>query len=170
MTREMSKTLVMVECLVEASKQGWYTPEDLADEAMHFYWYFNIGGQRKPLKRRCHAWSNARRNFDKTPEEQTAEMEALLDKPLRELLLIRTADGLKTPDVFTPEGVERARLSLGLVSTDDEGADETKCKLSQPRGVLVLLRRMFIDNKEVVKLCDSGIRTLTGMIGDKFKV
>lgn len=70
---------------------------------------------------------------------------------------------------ITQELVEQKQKSLGLISMRDAGATEEKCKLSQPRGVLVMLRRMFDDEQDIVMLCDSGITTLTNMIGDKFK-
>jgi len=81
--------ILMTECLVTAAKTGWYaTPDELVTEAIYLYHWFNIDmGRRKPLKRRCYAWSNARRDFNKTAEEEEADMTALLNRPLKELLL-----------------------------------------------------------------------------------
>ena len=61
------------------------------------------------------------------------------------------------------------RKALGLISRHDPGATLAKCKLSHPRGVLVLIRRTCADDESIVALCDSGIKTLTSIIGDGFK-
>ena len=72
---------------------------------------------------------------------------------------------------ITPGQVVDKINCLGLRSCAIHGASETEAKLSQPRGVLVMLRRMFKESgdDEIVALCDSGITTLTNMIGDGFK-
>lgn len=72
---------------------------------------------------------------------------------------------------ITPRQVRDAINTIGLRSCAIHGASETEAKLSQPRGVLVILRGRFKESgdDELVALCDSGITTLTGMIGDDFK-
>lgn len=61
--------------------------------------------------------------------------------------------------------------SLGLRSRVIHGATRLEATLSQPRAVLVTLRRRFQDvaDDDGVELCDSGIKTLTNLIGDNFK-
>lgn len=72
---------------------------------------------------------------------------------------------------ITPQDVKDHIAKLGLRSCAIHGASYVEASLSQPRGVLVLIREKSVweDDLETAALCETGIETLTELIGDNFK-